>query len=33
MEINVKTGDVLRESSDLAMLACFEDIPLPAGRR
>lgn len=29
MEINVKTGDVLRESSDLALLASFEDIPLP----
>ena len=28
MEINVKTGDVLREPSDLAMLGCFEDVPL-----
>lgn len=31
MEINVKSGDVLREPSDLAMLANFEDTPLPAG--
>ena len=33
MEINVKTGDVLREPSDLAMFASFEDTPLPAGVR
>ncbi len=30
MEITVKTGDVLNEASDLAMLATFEDAPLPA---
>jgi leucyl aminopeptidase len=30
MDINVKTGDVLREPSDLAMLASFEDTLLPA---
>jgi leucyl aminopeptidase len=30
MEITVKTGDMLREPSDLAMLGCFEDAPLPA---
>lgn len=30
MEITVKTGDLLREASDLAMLATFEDTPLPA---
>ncbi len=30
MEIKVKTGDLLREPSDLAMLATFEDVPLPA---
>ncbi|MFN8471135.1 MAG: leucyl aminopeptidase [Anaerolineae bacterium] len=29
MDITVKTGDVLREPSDLAMLATFEDAPLP----
>ena len=29
MDITVKTGDVLRETSDLAMLASFEDTPLP----
>ncbi len=28
MEINVKTGDVLHEPSDLAMIGCFEDVPL-----
>lgn len=28
MEINVKTGDLLRDPSDLAMLGCFEDVPL-----
>jgi leucyl aminopeptidase len=28
MEINVNTGDVLREPSDLAVLGCFEDVPL-----
>lgn len=30
MEITVKTGDLLREASDLAMLVTFEDVPLPA---
>jgi leucyl aminopeptidase len=30
MEISVKTGDMLRESSDLALLASFEDTPLPS---
>jgi leucyl aminopeptidase len=30
MEITVKSGDLLREPSDLAMLATFEDAPLPA---
>ncbi len=30
MEIIVKTGSLLREPSDLAMLACFEDVPLPS---
>ena len=30
MEVKVKTGDMLHEPSDLAMLANFEDIPLPA---
>ncbi len=30
MDITVKTGDLLREPSDLAMLAMFEDVPLPA---
>jgi leucyl aminopeptidase len=29
MEINVKSGDVLRELSDLAVMGCFEDVPLP----
>jgi leucyl aminopeptidase len=29
MEINVKTGDILREPSDLAVMGCFEDDPLP----
>jgi leucyl aminopeptidase len=29
MEITVKTGDLLSEPSDLAMLAAFEDVPLP----
>jgi len=29
MEITVKTGDLLREPSDLAVLASFEDAPLP----
>jgi len=28
MEINVIKGDVLREPSDLAMIGCFEDVPL-----
>jgi leucyl aminopeptidase len=28
MEINVKTGNVLLEQSDLAVLGCFEDVPL-----
>lgn len=28
MEINVKPGDVLHEPSDLAVLGCFEDVPL-----
>lgn len=31
MEITVKTGNLLREPSDLAMLATFEDMPLPDG--
>jgi leucyl aminopeptidase len=30
MEIKVQTGDVLRAASDLAVLGCFEDVPLPA---
>lgn len=30
MEIAVRTGDLLAEPSDLAMLATFEDAPLPA---
>jgi leucyl aminopeptidase len=30
MEIKVRSGDVLREPSDLAMLANFEEVPLPA---
>ena len=30
MEISVKSGDVLREPSDLGVLAGFEDEPLPA---
>jgi leucyl aminopeptidase len=30
MEITVKSGDLLHEPSDLAMLATFEDVPLPA---
>jgi leucyl aminopeptidase len=29
MEITVQSGDLLREPSDLAMLATFEDMPLP----
>jgi leucyl aminopeptidase len=29
MEIKVQTGDLLRTESDLAMLGCFEDLPLP----
>jgi leucyl aminopeptidase len=28
MEINVKSGNVLHQASDLAVLGCFEDIPL-----
>ena len=28
MEIKVKTGEFLREPSDLAVLGCFEDLPL-----
>jgi leucyl aminopeptidase len=31
MEIYVKAGDVLHEPSDLTVLGCFEDRPLPAG--
>ena len=30
MEIKVQTGDVLQAASDLAVLGCFEDVPLPA---
>jgi leucyl aminopeptidase len=30
MEINVQTGDVLQAASDLAVLGCFQDVPLPA---
>lgn len=30
MEIIVKTGELLDEPSDLAVLGCFEDVPLPA---
>jgi leucyl aminopeptidase len=30
MDITVKTGDVLGESSELAMLGCFEDSSLPS---
>lgn len=30
MKIDVRTGDLLAEPSDLGMLACFEDAPLPA---
>ena len=29
MNILVQTGDVLQEASDLTVLGCFEDIPLP----
>jgi leucyl aminopeptidase len=29
MEINIRSGDVLREQSDLEALGCFEDVPLP----
>ena len=29
MDIKVKAGDLLREPSDLALLACFTDVPLP----
>ncbi len=31
MEISVRVGDVLHEPADLAVLATFEDTPLPAG--
>jgi leucyl aminopeptidase len=30
MEITVRAGDLLREPADLAVLAAFEDVPLPA---
>jgi leucyl aminopeptidase len=29
MEISAKTGDILGEPSDLAVLGCFEEVPLP----
>jgi len=29
MEINVRTGYILHEQSDLAVMGCFEDVPLP----
>ena len=29
MDIKVQSGDVLHAPSDLAVLACFEDVPLP----
>ncbi len=28
MEISVKSGNVLHQASDLAVLGCFEDVPL-----
>ncbi len=33
MEIKVITGEFLREPSDLAVLGCFEDLPLAEGFR